>query len=67
MLDPGPGIAKRGGAVEAETVGAVISKLRARGLVDDEAFARFWKENRKQKARNRPLQVTEIINSTRKL
>lgn len=28
------------------TVDSTISKLRAKGLVDDTAFAQFWKENR---------------------
>ncbi len=30
----------------AETIGAVIAELAEKGLVDDAAFARFWKENR---------------------
>jgi regulatory protein len=29
-----------------ETVDAAIDKIREQGLLDDEAFARFWKENR---------------------
>lgn len=35
---------KRG--FNAETIGAVIAELAEKGLVDDTAFARFWKENR---------------------
>ncbi len=30
----------------AATIGAVITELAEKGLVDDAAFARFWKENR---------------------
>ncbi|HEY51050.1 MAG TPA: regulatory protein RecX [Dehalococcoidia bacterium] len=35
---------RRGFAME--TVDAAIARLREQALVDDEAFARFWKENR---------------------
>jgi len=35
---------KRG--FNAETIGVVIAELAEKGLVDDAAFARFWKENR---------------------
>jgi len=31
---------------DAETISAVITELMEKGLVDDAAFARFWKENR---------------------
>lgn len=31
---------------DAEDVEAVLAKLRAQGLVDDLAFARFWRDNR---------------------
>ena len=30
----------------AETIDAVVIRLREQALLDDEAFARFWKENR---------------------
>jgi regulatory protein len=30
----------------AEAIGAVVTELAEKGLVDDAAFARFWKENR---------------------
>lgn len=30
----------------AETIDAAIARLREQGLLDDEAFAQFWKENR---------------------
>ncbi|MES0328706.1 MAG: RecX family transcriptional regulator [Dehalococcoidales bacterium] len=30
----------------AETISAVVTELAEKGLVDDTAFARFWKENR---------------------
>ncbi|MES0278914.1 MAG: RecX family transcriptional regulator [Dehalococcoidales bacterium] len=29
-----------------ETIGAVVAELAEKGLLDDAAFARFWKENR---------------------
>lgn len=32
---------------EAETIQAVLKRLKEQGLVDDLAFAQFWKENRK--------------------
>jgi regulatory protein len=36
----------RGKEIEDDVLAAVLARLRARGYVDDEAFARFWVENR---------------------
>jgi regulatory protein len=37
-------LGKRG--FDADNVAAVLTKLKAQGLVDDLAFAQFWKDNR---------------------
>jgi len=44
---------------EADNVAAVLARLKTEGLVDDLAFARFWKENR-QSFRPRSQQLTRL-------
>jgi regulatory protein len=47
---------------DAEQVGAVIARLKEQGLLDDEAFARFWTENRESfNPRSRRLTRQELL------
>ncbi len=47
---------------DAEHVEAVITRLKEQGLVDDEAFARFWTENRESfNPRSRRLTRQELL------
>jgi regulatory protein len=46
---------------DADTIGQVLSKLKEQKLVDDAAFARFWRENRENfRPRGRRLMDLEL-------
>ena len=50
---------KRG--FDGDSVGAVLERLKEQGLVDDTAFAKFWKENRESfSPRSRWLTAREL-------
>lgn len=38
----------RGKAIKADVIGDVLTRLERAGYIDDEAFARFWLENRER-------------------